>query len=410
RATGTTMPKMRTDRSRTRWRRSLPTMVRSWRMSVPQRLAGEVEEDRLEVRPGDLDVGELHPAASGGRDDGGDRRRGVADVEEDLTALDDGAVDGVERLERRGRGREVAAADEPDLVELTDDPDELLAGALGLDGAGVDDADAVAQPLGLLHVVRRVEHRHALGGQRLDGLEDRVARLRVHADGGLVEDEKLGPVEEPDADVQPALHAAGELLGRALGAVGQADELEHLRGALPELGAAEAVEPPEEQEVLPRGELGVDRELLRDEAEQPLRLDLARAHPAPGDPHLAVVGGEQPGDHRDRRRLARPVGTEQPVGLPRRDVERHAADGGEVTEPADESGDLEHRGAGARLGGAVGDVARHGKAPAGSRGVLQSWHVGRGARQAFSSGGTAGGGVAGYLLAPAPGLCVPSDG
>jgi hypothetical protein len=94
--------------------------------------------------------------------------------------------------------------------------------------AAVDDADAVAEPLGLLHVVRRVEHGHALRRQRLDRLEDRVARLGVDADGRLVEDQQLRVVQQADADVEPALHAAGELSGAVVGPVGQPDDLEHL--------------------------------------------------------------------------------------------------------------------------------------------------------------------------------------
>src|SRR5665647_951325 len=52
RARGTTRAKMITDLSRIRWRRSDAVMVHSWRrsvrlMSVPQGLAGELEEDRL---------------------------------------------------------------------------------------------------------------------------------------------------------------------------------------------------------------------------------------------------------------------------------------------------------------------------------------------------------------------------
>src|SRR5690625_3790492 len=357
-AIGTRMPKTRTERSRTRCRRSAATMVRSWRTSVPQRLAGEVEEDRLQVRPGDLDVAQLHADPPRRRDDAGHRRRGLADVEEDLAALDDGPLDGVEGLQRGCRRREVPTAAEPDLVELPDDPDELLPGALGLDPAGVDDPDPVAEAFGLLHVVRRVQHRHALDGQRLDGLEDRVARLRVDADRRLVEDEQLGPVEEPDADVEAALHAAGELLRRVLGAVGEPDELEHLGSALPQLGTAQAVQPAEEHEVLPGAELGVDRQVLRDEPELPLRCDLPRPHPPPTDAHLPRVGCEQPGDDGDRRRLARTVGPEQPVGLAGGDVEGHIVDGGEAPEAFDEAAGLED-GGGTVRGATGGSAARH---------------------------------------------------
>ena len=60
----------------------------------------------------------------------------------------------------------------------------------------VDDPDPVAQALGLLHVVGRVEDRHALARRGARRLEDRVAALRVDADRRLVEDQQPGPVEQ----------------------------------------------------------------------------------------------------------------------------------------------------------------------------------------------------------------------
>ena len=131
-------------------------------------------------------------------------------------------------LFRSGGRAQLAGRLEPDHVLAADEVDELAPGALGLDLSLVDDADAVAEALGLLHVVRRVEHGHPLAREELDALEDRVARLRVHAHGGLVEDEQLGTVEQPDGDVQPSLHAAGVRARQRPGAVGEADELEYL--------------------------------------------------------------------------------------------------------------------------------------------------------------------------------------
>src|SRR5690606_40349743 len=106
--------------------------------------------------------------------------------------------------------------------------EELAPGALGDQAAVVDDAEAVAEPLGLLHVVGGVEDRHALPGQGLDALEDGVAALGVDADGGLVEHEQAGPVEQAGRDVGPPLHATRVLPHPVAGPVGEADDLEHL--------------------------------------------------------------------------------------------------------------------------------------------------------------------------------------
>ena len=46
--------------------------------------------------------------------------------------------------------------------------------------------------------------------ERGDRLEDRVAALGVDAHRRLVEEQQARPVEQADADVEPALHAAAE--------------------------------------------------------------------------------------------------------------------------------------------------------------------------------------------------------
>ena len=68
---------------------------------------------------------------------------------------------------------------------------ELFGRPVGHDPAVVDDDDPVAEPLGLLHVVRRVEDRLPRVAQRLEALEDRVPALRVDAGRRLVEEEDL---------------------------------------------------------------------------------------------------------------------------------------------------------------------------------------------------------------------------
>src|SRR4030065_515179 len=68
--------------------------------------------------------------------------------------------------------------------------DQLGPGALGFELALVDDGHPVAEALGFLHVVGGVEHRHPLGAQPLDALQDGVAALWVDAPRGLVEQEE----------------------------------------------------------------------------------------------------------------------------------------------------------------------------------------------------------------------------
>ena len=134
-------------------------------------------------------------------------------------------------------------------------------------------------------------------------------------------------MEQADADVEPALHAAAEGLDPIAGALGEADEREDLAHPVLELAAAEPVEPAEEHEVLARREVRVDRELLGDVADARLGRDLPDVDRLAVEGHLARVARQQPADHRDRRRLAGAVGPQQAVGLALVDLEADAADG-----------------------------------------------------------------------------------
>jgi hypothetical protein len=70
------------------------------------------------------------------------------------------------------------------------------------DAAVIDDGDAVAQALGLLHQVCRQEHRLASIADAADEIPDRAARLRVEACGQLVEKHHFGVVDQRKRDEQ----------------------------------------------------------------------------------------------------------------------------------------------------------------------------------------------------------------
>src|SRR5690606_19318366 len=153
----------------------------------------------------------------------------------------------------------------------------------------------------------------------------------------FVEDEELGSVQQADADVETALHPAGELLGGAVGTAVEADELQHVRDAAGEVVPAQPLETTEEAEILARGELGVDREVLRDEADAAPDGHVLGSDRLARDGDRSGVGADEPGDHGDRRGLAGAVGTEQTVGLTRSNVERDAVDRRQLPEASDES-------------------------------------------------------------------------
>ena len=59
----------------------------------------------------------------------------------------------------------------------------------------VDDADALAEGLGLLEVMGRVEDRRAGGAEVADEFQDVGPRLRVDAHRRFIQEEQLGAMQ-----------------------------------------------------------------------------------------------------------------------------------------------------------------------------------------------------------------------
>ncbi len=118
------------------------------------------------------------------------------------------------------------------------------------DLALVDDGDAVAV-LGFVHVVRGDEDGDLLAlVQLVDVLPDRGAGLRIEPDGGLVEEQHLGRMQQAARDLEPAPHAAREGLHQIVLAVVEPDHLEHFLAARGGADAVDAIELAMEAEVL----------------------------------------------------------------------------------------------------------------------------------------------------------------
>ena len=103
--------------------------------------------------------------------------------------------------------------------------------ALGHDLRLVHDDEAVAQLLGLVHVVGRQDERHAALLEPVEAVPQQVPRLRVEAGRRLVEEQQVGLVDEAAGDRQAALHAARHVLDLVAGPLGQLGEVEQLVGA-----------------------------------------------------------------------------------------------------------------------------------------------------------------------------------
>ena len=188
----------------------------------------------------------------------------------------------------------------------------------------VHDRDAVAQVLGLFHVVRRQQHRAALGLEPLDEVPQRAPALRIEAGRRLVEEDQLRIVDERQRDRQPlALAAATAPWSGALlrsSSPSCVDELARSGSAL----GVEAAE--ERRSARSTVRFGIQRRGLELDADALLELGAVARRVDAEDVALPAVGPIEALEDLDRRRLARAVGAEQAEDLAARDLEADAVD------------------------------------------------------------------------------------
>ena len=162
-------------------------------------------------------------------------RRPSDDAGEDAEAAFDGfdagdAVDGGELFFEQAAVADAAHAEVVDVV-AADGGFEGGGGVFDEDLAVVDDGEAVAERVGLFHVVGGEDDGDAFAAEGLDGVPHGDAALRIEAGAGLVEEEDLGAMGDGAGDLQALREAAAERLRIGGGAVAEAKLLEQLRGA-----------------------------------------------------------------------------------------------------------------------------------------------------------------------------------
>jgi hypothetical protein len=201
----------------------------------------------------------------------------------------------------------------------------------------VHDHEAVAQLLGLVHVVRGEDEGDAALLEAEETIPDDVPRLRVEAGRGLVEDEDLGLVDEAAGDREAPLHAARQRVDHVVGALGELHEVEQLIGPLGDELAPEPEVAPVHQQVLADGELGVERVFLRDHAETgPDRGAVAHGVTAENG-KLTLRRRRDAAEHAHRGGLSGAVRAKEAKSLTGEQIEIDSVYRGEAAEPLRES-------------------------------------------------------------------------
>ena len=189
--------------------------------------------------------------------------------------------------------------------------DQLTRGSLGGEPAVVHDHQPVAQLLGLVHVVRGQDQRDAALLEPEQPVPHHVPGLRVQAGGGLVEDQDLRLVDERAGDGQAALQAAGQRVDLTVGAVRELHELEQFGGPLPDDAPGQPEVPAVDEQVLPDGQLDVQRVVLRHHSEPGPDRRAVPDRVGAEDGQLTAGRRRDTSDHPHRGRLARAVWPEK---------------------------------------------------------------------------------------------------
>ena len=209
--------------------------------------------------------------------------------------------------------------------------------------AVIDDGDAIAELVGLVHVVRRQEDGQvALGLDLLAASPTpRPARHGIETRRRLVEKEDPRLVHQAARDLDTAPHAARQVLHLLVRHCVSSTASSSSAISCCAFGARNAVQLGEDDQVLLDAQLEVAGHRLRDDADRSAHaVGLVRDVEAV-DARRAGGRRQQRREHPDERRLAGAVGPEQPEDLTVFDREADAVDGREVAELLDDLVDVD---------------------------------------------------------------------
>ena len=195
----------------------------------------------------------------------------------------------------------------------------------------IDDHDAVAEPLGLFHIVRGVDEGFTALFQSLEVFKNGVAALRIDADRRFIEQQDLRIVKQRRSQVQTPFHASAERSHLVAGAIRQPHQSQGVADC-PFYGrAGERVKRREERQVVAGGKLVIECHVLRDEANLQLDRVGVALYLLAFDEDFAGIRAQQSRNDGDGGRLAGAVWSEQPDGFSVISPKTNAADGHQLS-------------------------------------------------------------------------------
>ena len=248
---------------------------------------------------------------------------------------------GREALYHRGGRGQVALVGDHDLDAAAQGVLELVRTALGDHPSRVDDHDLIRELVGFVQVLGGQQDGRAVGGEFSDSGPDLGPAARVQAGGRLVEKQHQRGDDQARHHVQPTAHAARPGLDQTVGRLGQAELLQQFIGPGARAAAAQVVHEPQDEQVLPAGQVVVHRGVLPGQADHlPNAAWLADGVVA-GDAGRASVGPGERGQDPDGGGLACAVRAEEGAHTAAGDVQVQSVQGLDLAERLAQAGGLD---------------------------------------------------------------------
>jgi hypothetical protein len=187
---------------------------------------------------------------------------------------------------------------------------QLLRSAVGHDAAAVDDDGARAGGVDFLEDMGR-EHDRLAAPELADQVPDLVLLVRIEAVGGLVHDEHVRVVDQRLREAGAVLVALRQRVDRLVQHRLQEAQLHHAGHGFTSRRAGQAAQLGGETEESLHRHVGIGGGVLRQVADEALRLQRLLAHVVAADGDAPRAGRHEAGDHAHGGRLAGAVGAEE---------------------------------------------------------------------------------------------------
>ena len=179
----------------------------------------------------------------------------------------------------------------------------------------------------------RDENRHALIAREIDQqFPETVPCQRIDARGRLVEDENLGLVDDGDGEREPLANPQRQIRGALIEIILEAEPSDQLGNTRLRLLRRQVEKVRVKIEVLPDGQLDIERERLRHVADTVSRAHVPCIEGLSEQERLAFARRQQAGQHFHGRGLAAAVRAEEAEYLAPLDGEADRVDRREITE------------------------------------------------------------------------------